>query len=73
VSVNDGPATKAARSSQRDDDDAAAAVVVLTLLTGHSSDAPEPAAPTAWGDPAHRLRLLPAPSATAWWSSGLPR
>ena len=61
------------RKSQRDDEDAAAAVVVLTLLASQTPDAPEATEPTAWGDPAHRLRLMPGPSATAWWSSGLPR
>ncbi|MET0863451.1 MAG: acyl-CoA carboxylase subunit epsilon [Nakamurella sp.] len=60
-------------ASRRDEEDAAATVVVLTLLARHSTLAPAVAEPSAWGDPAHRLRVLPAPSATAWWSSGLPR
>jgi len=64
---------RASTNSQRDDDDAAAAAVVLTLLAGQTPNVAEPAERTVWGDPAHRLRLTPAPSATAWWSSGLPR
>ncbi len=30
-------------------------------------------APSIWGDPAHRIGVAPAPSATAWWASGMPR
>ena len=59
---------RAHSTSQRDDEDAAVAVVVLTLLAGQTGDAPYATEPSAWGDPAHRLRLMPAPSATA--SSG---
>ncbi|MEP6562300.1 MAG: acyl-CoA carboxylase epsilon subunit [Nakamurella sp.] len=59
--------------ADRDAEDAAAVLVVLTLLADHPPGSAESVEPSAWADPAHRLRLPPAPSASAWWSSGLPR
>jgi hypothetical protein len=54
-------------------EDAAAVVVVLALLADRPAEVSGLTGPSTWSDPAHRLRLAPAPSATAWWVSGLPR
>ena len=56
------------------DDDAAAVLAVLFAIAGATEPTPEAAqAPSIWGDPAHRIGGRPAPSATAWWASGMPR
>ena len=56
------------------DDDAAVVLAVLYAIAGATDAAPEtPLAPSIWGNPAHRIGTDPAPSATAWWASGMPR
>ena len=58
------------RAALRADEDAAAVLVVLASL--QSPPAAVPAGPrSAWGDPAHRLRVS-GPGGAGWWISGLP-
>jgi len=60
---------------QRDDEDAAAVLTIVTALAASAAPTTDAttavAAPSVWGDPAHRLGVA-APSATGWWASGMP-
>jgi hypothetical protein len=61
-------------ANERDDEDAAAVLAVLVAIIGATDPTSNaPAAQSIWGDPAHRIGIAPAPSATAWWASGMPR
>ena len=61
-------------ANERDDEDAAAVLAVLAAIAGATDRTPDaPEAQSIWGDPAHRIGIAPAPSATAWWASGMPR
>ncbi|WP_395726257.1 acyl-CoA carboxylase epsilon subunit [Nakamurella sp.] len=68
-----GAASARPATRRRDDEDAATVIAILTAIAAASNEpAPDPAARSVWGDPAHRLGLDPA-SPVGWWASGLAR
>jgi len=71
--VSTGGVDRARRAAERADEDAAALATVLAVLSAAAvPTGPEPdPARTAWGDPAHRLRVA-GPGRHGWWASGLP-
>jgi hypothetical protein len=72
--MNFGTVSRPQVPHARDDDDAAVVLAVLFAIAGATDAAPEaPLAPSIWGNPAHRIGTDPAPTATAWWASGMPR
>ncbi len=59
-----------ARARRIADEDAAATLAVLALLSAADPDDPGRMR-SAWGDPAHRLRIATS-GPGGWWRSGLP-
>ncbi len=57
-----------------DPSDEEVAALTAVLAAAASQPEPEPTAPrSAWGDPAHRLRVPLRPGPGAWRASALPR